>query len=131
MYGTFATVSITSLREVSFSESMETADSSSGSDAARSHINTLSDASIDITVLDKGTDASGPRQAMAMGASGVFDFAPEGTATGKPRFTCTATVVDRGPSFGYDSETEISYTLQKDGAWTAHYDDGTGTGTWP
>jgi hypothetical protein len=130
MYGTFAGTSITSLREVSFSESIETADTSSGSDTDRSHLTTLADASIDITVLDKGTDASGPRQALSMGASGTFDFAPEGTATGKPRFTCVATVVDRGPSWGYESETEISYTLQKDGAWVNHYDNGTGSTTW-
>ena len=62
------------------------------------------------------------RSKLIFGRSGVLTYAPEGTDTDKPAYSCNATVlgVVRHP---HDDITVVSATLVRNGEWIHHYEE--------
>ena len=110
-------------RSMSVTESVDTVDSSAGVSRARTHIQTLNNAEFTIEYLEQLTTAgSAIRAALRLGADGTLIYAPEGTAVGKPRYSCIATVTGVDRSYPYDEIVSVSANLLRNGNWIAHYE---------
>jgi len=110
-------------RSVSVTESTDTVDVSAGASRARTYIRTLNAAEITIEYLEQLTTAgSAIRTALALNADGTLIYAPEGTAVGKPRYSCIAMVTGVDRTYPYDDIVSVSVNLLRDGAWIAHYE---------
>lgn len=83
-------------------ESNTLIDTTAGVDAARSYINSFRDGKASITLLGQ-TGGTALWAAVAPGTSGTFEWAPEGTASGKQRHYCTAIVMRRKRNNPYDN----------------------------
>lgn len=110
-------------RTMSVNRSLDTADVSAGADTHKSYIQTLEDTTISLTMLDDGTAAATIRAAIAPGNWGTLEFGPEGTTTGKPKYTLPVHVTSFSTEYPYDGEVEYDISFQGDGAWTGNYED--------
>ena len=110
-------------RSLSASEAVDTVDSSAGSSNQKSHILTLRGTEFTIEYLETlSTVGSALRTAMAVGNSGTLIYAPEGTAVGRPRYSCIASVVGVERQYPFDDIVTVSANLMKNGNWIAHYE---------
>lgn len=110
-------------RTLSWDYSVDTADTTAGADNDKSYIATIRDVTISVTILDNGTDGSAVRRALAVGGTGELIFAPEGTASGKPKYGCGVICQSLSTEYPYDGEVEFEVEFQRSGAWTYHYED--------
>ena len=118
-------------RSLSWDESTDVADTTAGADAFESHVVTTKNVEFSLTLLyDNSAAGTATTVAVANGAAGTLDIGPEGTATGKPRYTIVGTVTGKSPTWDYDGESEFDITITANGAWVNHYDTSTGSGTW-
>jgi hypothetical protein len=124
MYIEFAGVELTGAhRSFDVSESVSTANTTSGADTDESHIVTTSSGDFQLTLLNKGTAIATARQALSKGASGTLIYGLDGTATGQPKYSCVVTVTERSFTTPYDGEAEIEVTFLKNGAWLLNYEE--------
>jgi hypothetical protein len=65
------------------------------------------------------TDGTTNWNAMPPGASGSLLWAPQGTATGKPKFTALSKLLERSQSYPYDDVVSVTYR------WRINADPGT------
>lgn len=123
-YGTFGGVAFQAdFQSVEISESQGVADTTAGTDAYESHVTTTKSVEISIELLyDTATAGTATATALANGTQGTLDWGPEGTATGKPRYTIPATVTSFNKSYPYDDAISYSVTLTGDGAFSAHFE---------
>ena len=118
-------------RSLAWDESTETADTTAGSDEFTSHLVTTKEIEFSLTLLYDGSAAgTAALAALANGTGGTLDVGPEGTATGKPRYTILGTVTNNSKTNDYDSESTYDITIKGNGAWINHYDTSTGSATW-
>lgn len=124
LYVEFAGQAITGdQRTMTVNRSLDTVDTSAGADTDRSHVATLADADFSLTILDNGTAGSAIRQALKLNAAGTLTYGPEGTATGKPKYQCVATVTGFNTAYPFDGEVEYDVSLNKNGAWVLNFED--------
>ncbi|MCC7210133.1 MAG: hypothetical protein IT323_22710 [Anaerolineae bacterium] len=118
MYMTFAGTTIhADYREFSASEEIDLVDASAGADVAKTYLTALEDGTASLTLLDQtgGTAATAMWQLMDKGTSGTLIWAPEGTATGKPKHTVVAIVSSRERKVPYDDVVELTFEFQFSG----------------
>ena len=118
MYMTFAgTVISTDFRTFKTSESIDLVDASAGADVAKTYVNALEDGTASLELVDQtgGTAATAMWQLMDKGASGTLIWAPEGTATGKPKHTVVAIVSSRDRNTPYNDLAVLSFEFQFNG----------------
>ena len=123
LYLTFgSTVLSAEYRKFTADENIGLKDASAGGDTARTYLTELTDGKATYEATDQtGTTAIGGSAiwaALAKGTSGSLNWAPEGTATGKPRHYVNAIVKSVKRDLVYDDVTKISVEWQYSGAVT-------------
>lgn len=104
-------------------ETVATADTSAGTARDESHIVTMHAATFSYTGLQQiGSGGSAVRTALKVGEGGTIIIAPEGTATGKPKYSCLVSVVKVDTKYPFAEVVEDSIEFKKNGAWLAHYE---------
>lgn len=124
-YISFAGVEVQSdTRNLSESDSYDTADTTAGSERDKSHALTLRAVSFELEFVEKvGSAGSATRAALRNGRQGTLTYGPEGTAAGKPKYSCLASVISVQRDLPYDDTVVRSVTLERNGAWLYHYED--------
>lgn len=118
LYCTFGgTVLDTDYRSFSHSEETGTVDGSAGSDANRTYLTTLKDGTASVSILIQAGDTS-TWDAVAPQSSGTLEWAPEGTASTKPRHYAQAIVTSREMSMEYDDVAVGDVEFQLNGSVT-------------
>lgn len=104
-------------RSLSWKPSISTVKSTAGSDADEVYLMTQKDKTIDYVGVMQ-TAGTAMEDALVEGTYGTLIFGPEGTATGKRKYTVPA--YSLGPSFDwkYNDVVEISCSFQGSGAAT-------------
>lgn len=124
LYLTFgSTVLSAEYRKLSIDHSIGLKDASAGGDTARTYLTELTDGKASYEATDQtGTTTVGGSAtwaAVAPGTSGTLNWAPEGTASGKPRGYVTAIVKSRKKELVYDDVTKLSVEWQFSGPVTS------------
>jgi hypothetical protein len=124
LYISFKGVSLqTDKRTFTVNEAIDQADSSAGTSIDRTHILTQRGAEFSLEYLETlGSAGSALRTALALGGSGTLIYAPEGTATGKPRYACIASVVGLDRAYPFEDVVTVTANFVKNGEWIAHYE---------
>jgi len=110
-------------RNFEVSYTVDLLDASAGDDDSKSYVPSLKDANFRLTILDNGTAGSAVRQALVMGGTGTLEYGPEGTATGKPKYSCPVIVNELRTAYPYAGLVEITVGFQRNGDWVEHYED--------
>lgn len=113
---TFASTTLNTLyRSVSEEQSVDLVDKSAFDDAHKSYLAALRDTKIGIEFLVDGTSAWA---ACAPGTEGTIVYSPEGTASGKPKYTAVGIVATRSRENPYNELVTASVDFQLQAAWT-------------
>lgn len=105
-------------RSFSFPPEREMLDTTAGSDAGRTYIPTVWNYEMSIAAVYQTADTS-TDAAFVSGTKGTILFGPEGTASGKRKWTIPAISKGVQWNFQYDQLVEVTIPLQSDGAPTA------------
>ncbi len=91
-------------RSLDITHNMETADATAGADTYRNFVTTVKmlEASAEILGLTFATGGSAQTVALQTGASGTLIWAPEGTATGMPKWGALMMLSEFSPSYPFD-----------------------------
>ena len=124
-YGTAGTVTLNAdYRTWSVSPSQDKYEITAGADSYKGYIRGAKDFTAQYTGMDQagGTPTSGTvgfDVAFAMGTDGTLVVQPEGTATGKQKWTYPCfTTTDPETAISYNGPCEITISWQGNGAWT-------------
>lgn len=109
-------------RSLSVDRQIDTVEVSAGADTDKSYLTTLRDASFSLTYVDENASGTLVNQALYEGAYGTLVWGPQGTASGKPKFSCAAWVTSVSAGMEYNAEVTRDVSLQKDGDWIENYD---------
>jgi predicted secreted protein len=105
-------------RSLEVSQSVEEIDVTTYGSPGREFIVTLPERSASLEVLDDATSAT-IRDKTKPGSGGTLVWFPQGTASGKPKFTCGTTwVTEQNLSYPYDDAVTASVSLRLSGAVT-------------
>lgn len=121
LYVEFASTNVSGdQRTLTASEEMDLVDASAGADVAKSYLTALEDGTAKYEVLDQtgGTAASALWQVLDKGATGTLIWAPEGTATNKPKHAVLAFVKSREREMPYDDVVVLNFEFQFSGVVT-------------
>jgi hypothetical protein len=116
-------------KTVTITETQNTADSTAGSDDYETTIGTTKTLEISVSCLDRNNTAgSAIRSTSRIGNKGTVIIGPEGTATGKPKYSAFLRVSNVNRPFEHKTETKYDVTfvtdVEADGAgWLENYDD--------
>jgi hypothetical protein len=104
-------------RTVNLSPTIDFADSTAGSDARRSRIPTIADVTVSYSGLAQ-TGGTVLEDALQEGDEGTIIFQPEGTVTGKRKYTIGA--FSQGPKYNYPyaDVVELSVEFLGNGTFT-------------
>lgn len=105
------------------SDSIDTVDITAGDERDRAHIATIRDAEITLDIFEEAI-AGGTvlRRELYVGNSGTLIWGPEGTATGKPKYSCVATITSISRGIQFDGAVARSITFQRNGAYVLNYE---------
>lgn len=105
------------MRTVNLSPTVDFADSTAGSDARRTRIATIKDTTVSYTGLAQ-TGGTALEDALVEGTQGTIIFQPEGTASGKRKYTIGA--FSQGAKFNhpYADVVEMSVEFVGNGNYT-------------
>ncbi|MCL4252509.1 MAG: hypothetical protein KJ043_01870 [Anaerolineae bacterium] len=106
-------------------DSIGTVDITAGNASDRAHIATTRQVIFRIDLLQQAKNEAGTaiRQALRVGNHAELVYAPEGTATGSPRYACSATVTACKITYPFEDVVRMEVELRRDGAFTAHFED--------
>lgn len=104
-------------RSVAWSPSIETIDTTAGSDTVRTYINSFKSATASLSLVDQ-TNAAGTATALDAGVRGTLIIGPEGTASGKRKITFPCMSSGGKYSWPYDGIAEITVEFVATGAYT-------------
>ncbi len=112
MYVKFGSTVLSS-RYKSWEETQEAglAEASAGSDTLRTYLSTLDDGSATLELLEASVGTA-LFNAVAPRTSGTLEWGPEGTTTGKPKYTVVALVKSRKRTVVHDDVTKLSLEFQ-------------------
>lgn len=111
-------------RTMTWNDNIDTADSTAGSDAAKSHVTTTYGVDGSFQLVENGTDSSAIYQALTTGASGTLTWYPYGTATGNPIYQILATITQIQQEAPYDNVQMRTYNWMGNGPWLQNYNEG-------
>lgn len=112
----------TDYRSLSVDRQIDTVEVSAGADTDKSYLTTLRDATFSVTYVDENASGTVVNATLYEGAYGTLTWGPEGTASGKPKFSCAAWVTSVTAGLEYATEVTRDVSLQKDGDWIENYD---------
>ncbi len=98
-------------------ESIDTVDSSAGSDTFKTKLTTLKDGKATVELVDQ-TAGTVLWAAVVPGTSGTLEWGPEGTATNKPKHYCDAIVTSRTKTVPYSDIVVLKIEWAMNGAVT-------------
>jgi hypothetical protein len=106
-------------------DSIATVDITAGNTSDRAHIATTRQVIFRVELLQQAKSTSGTpiRQAMRVGNRAELIYAPEGTASGKPKYACYATVTACKITYPFEDVVRMDVELRRDGAFSAHFED--------
>ena len=124
LYVSFQGVEIsTDIRSFSVSQSTDIVEITAGDDASKGYIARLKNVTLSTTILQQGlAGGTAIRAAVQNGASGTLIYGPEGTASGKPKYTVLAIVTGNNPSMPYNDLVAMDISWQMNGAYIENYD---------
>ena len=123
VYVKFGTTVVgTDQRSLDVKDSIQLIPTTAGADTDESHITGVAKADITLKLLDENTTGTAIKQTLYRGAAGTLEFGPQGTAAGKPKYSCLATVVNVAIAYPYDKAVEYTVSMTKNGAWVANND---------
>ena len=123
LYIEFAGVAFnTDYRSLNVDRQIDTVEVSAGADTDKSYLTTLRDATFSVTYVDENGSGTAINGALYEGAYGTLTWGPEGTASGKPKFSCPAWVTSVSAGLEYATEVTRDISLQKDGDWIENFD---------
>lgn len=97
-------------RNLDVSRAVDIVEKSAGSDGAKTYITTLKDGTATLEMTYAGGTATNSYLAQfALGTEGTLEWAPQGTATGNPRFRVNAIVIGTNHTSPYNEL--ITYTV--------------------
>lgn len=107
-------------RKVDYKPSIEMIEVTAGGDAAKLYLPAQKDGQFTISgLLDtSGTVGAAAGTLLVEGASGTILYAPEGTASGKPKATIPAYSLGLQWGVSYNAVSEFSVTFQQNGTRT-------------
>lgn len=127
LYVEFGGVDISlDFRTFSWDDQYNDADSTAGGDVDEEHILTTRSVEFSFAGVQQTADGSGGsavRNAIRNGAQDTIIVGPEGTAAGKPKYSCVASVTGNSISYPYADVVTIDATFKRNGAWIEHYED--------
>jgi len=103
----------------------DTVEVTAGGDSLRKHALTIEKCEPTLTAIYDPADAALAK--LQQGSAGTLTWAPEGTATGKPKWSIDAKVSRANHAIGYDQEVEVDGAFVNIGS--VFIDDGR-TATW-
>lgn len=104
-------------RSVAWTPSVETIDTTAGSDTVRTYISSFKSATASLALVDQ-TNAAGTASALDAGVRGTLVIGPEGTATGKRKITFPCMSQGAKYTWPYDGIAEISCDFVATSAYT-------------
>lgn len=118
LYVAFGGTSLTSdQRAFSVNREQETADTTAGADGARSAKGTVKNYTATLEILaDSSAAGTALLAAIKEGTEGTLEWAPLGTATGKPKNQILAIITSVGVSMNFDDAVIYSVEFQGQGA---------------
>jgi hypothetical protein len=105
-------------RKFDYTPSMDLVDQTAGADTNKTYLTSLKDGRASFSGLfQNGANVGGTITASTLveGASGTIIFGPEGTATGKPKYTIPCISLGAAFSYPYSDNVEISCDFQQNG----------------
>lgn len=104
---------VLSSRFKSWEETQEAglANASAGADTMNTYLSTLDDGSASLELLEAAVGTA-LFNAVAPRTSGTLEWGPEGTTSGKPKYTVVAIVKSRKRSVVHDDVTKLSIEFQ-------------------
>lgn len=103
-------------RKLSTEETVDFKDASAGSDAYKPKVATQKDGTASVDLLcQSGTSGTAVWAAVAPNYQGTLTWAPEGTATGAPKFDVVAFVTKRTRDMPYDDVVSMSIDFEFNG----------------
>jgi len=118
LYVIFGSTALTTdYRSWTEEETIDTVDKTAGADTVKTYLTTTKDGTASIDVLDS-TGGTAMWAAVAVGTEGTLEWAPEGTATTKPRHYVNAIVTSRSKPVAYADVVTFTVNFQFSGAVT-------------
>jgi len=118
LYVKFGTQALTTdYRSWTEEETIDTVDKTAGADTVKTYLTTQKDGTASIDVLDS-TGGTAMWAAVAVGTEGTLEWAPEGTASTKPRHYVNAIVTSRSKPVAYADVVAFTVNFQFSGAVT-------------
>jgi hypothetical protein len=103
-------------RSLTVDREVDVVDVSAGSDTDKSYLATLKDGTAEIEVMDQASvAATGLEAAMPEGTSGTLIYAPQGTASTKPKRGFVAIVQSLSVEYPYSDAVVYTISFQKSG----------------
>lgn len=102
-----------------YNPSIELVDQTAGADTNKSYVTGVKDGKASLTAyMQAGTGAGGTIifNRLIEGSSGTLIWSPEGTATGKPKYTAPMIVNSYSSSVPFGGNVEIKVDFQQNGA---------------
>ncbi|GEM_PF-1543075 len=106
-------------------DTIGTVDVTAGNMPDRAHIATTRQVIFRLDVLQQAKSETGTpiREALRVGNHAEWVYAPEGTAIGKPKYACNATVTACKITYPFEDVVRMEVELRRDGAFIAHFED--------
>lgn len=104
-------------RTCTFTPSVDIVDGTAGADTSKVKYMGMRDFNVSMTLVTQ-TGGTLLNAALDAGVGGTLIIQPEGTATGKPKFTCPAFSTGASFEFPYNDVAQISVTFEGQGAYT-------------
>lgn len=98
---------------------MKIVEKTAGADTDASYNTTYKDGTSDLEYYDTGANGVTIDTATAVGQSGTLSVYPQGIGSGLPYFSYTATVTKQNWPFGFDKNTTVQVSFQKQGPMIA------------
>lgn len=111
----------TDYRSLTVNRGLKTIDTTAGSDQYEGHIQSHRSANGQITFIAENGSGTAFRKAFYEGAYGTLEWAPEGTATGKPKHSIKCSIEKMDETIPYDNAVEFTINWKGDEAWITDF----------
>jgi len=109
-------------RTLNTDNTIDKSESTAGADTEKGYIETIGDATISMDyVLENSAAGTAIDGILYRGNRGTLTWGPEGTAAGKPKYSCVAFVESVSDPVTYNEVQVSSVSFQKDGEWIENF----------
>jgi len=104
---------------------VDTVEVTAGSDTQKAYLPTVTDNKFSYAVYDAGTAGSALAKSLTPNTNGTLTWGPQGTATGKPKFSIAAVVTSQKIEYAFDAAVLLEVEFLGSGSyisdWGASY----------